>query len=234
LKNWFVFGRFGKSENRAKFSPKPALIQERYMPFKTTQMKKFLLITLLITNFCFGQKNDSKIFEDKYNLLIENLSNEDWVKSEKLSKELLNVIEPNDSMQTEKKVLRYIYIYSTAGLLNEKKLTKNQALVKVKFLKSKEMIMPTHPFNSKSYINSTHLKEDEANTFFTGVNNAEGTQIFSFEYVKIENGIKESQSELEGKNITLRGELNEITVEGNMLPRFKLKFIKGEYIIENK
>ncbi|MFV8324079.1 hypothetical protein [Flavobacterium sp. LB3P21] len=197
-------------------------------------MKKFLLITLLITNFCFGQKNDSKIFEDKYNLLIENLSNEDWVKSEKLSKELLNFIEPNDSMQTEKKVLRYIYIYSIAGLLNEKKLTKNQALVKVKFLKSKEMIMPTHPFNSKSYINSTHLKEDEANTFFTGVNNAEGTRIFSFEYVKIENGIKESQSELEGKNITLRGELNEITVEGNMLPRFKLKFIKGEYIIENK
>lgn len=197
-------------------------------------MKKFILITFLITNFCFSQKNNSSKFEDNYNLLMENLSNENWIKSEKLAKELLEITEPIDSMQTEKKVLRYIYIYSTAGLLNEKKLTKNEALEKVKFLQSKEMIMPSHPFNTKCYINCTHLKEDEPNTFFTGVNNAEGTQIFSFEYVKIENGIKEPQGELEGKYITLKGELNEITVEGNMLPRFNLKFIKGDYIIENQ
>lgn len=197
-------------------------------------MTKILLITLLITSFCFGQKNDTNKFEDNYKLLVENLSKEDWTNSEILAKELLAIAEPIDSMQTEKKVLRYIYIYSTAGLLNEKKLTKNEALEKVKFLKSKEMIMPSHPFNSKCYVNCTHLKDDEANTFFTGVNNAEGTQIFSFEYVKIENGIKETLNELEGKYITLKGELDEITVEGNMLPRFKLKFIKGDYIIENQ
>lgn len=197
-------------------------------------MKNILLITFLITNLCFGQKNDAEKFEENYNLLIENLSSENWTKSEKLAKELLETVEPIDSMQTEKRILRYIYIYSTAGLLNEKKITKNEALEKVKFLQSKEMIMPTHPFNSKCYINCTHLNEDEANTFFTGVNNAEGTQIFSFEYVKIESGIKESQSELEGKYITLKGELNEISVEGNMLPRFKLKFIKGDYIIANQ
>ena len=197
-------------------------------------MRKILLITLLITSFCFGQKNDTNKFEDNYKLLVENLSKEDWTNSEILAKELLAIAEPIDSMQTEKKVLRYIYIYSTAGLLNEKKLTKNEALEKVKFLKSKEMIMPSHPFNSKCYVNCTHLKDDEANTFFTGVNNAEGTQIFSFEYVKIENGIKETLNELEGKYITLKGELDEITVEGNMLPRFKLKFIKGDYIIENQ
>ncbi len=64
------------------------------------------------------------------------------------------------------------------------------------------------------------------------MNNAAGTQIFSFEYVKIENGIKESESELEGKYITLEGLLNEIIVEGNILPRFKLKFINGNYRIE--
>lgn len=197
-------------------------------------MENFLLITLLITNLCFSQKNDAKKFEDNYNLLMENLSNQNWTKSEELAKELLTIAEPIDSMQTEKKVLRYIYIYSTAGLLNEKKLTKNEALGKVNFLQSKEMIMPAHPFNSKCYVNCTHLKEDETNTFFTGVNNAEGTQIFSFEYVKIEKGIKESLSELEGKYITLKGELNEISVEGDMLPRFKLKFIKGDYIIENQ
>ncbi len=70
-------------------------------------------------------------------------------------------------------------------------------------------------------------------TFFTGVNNAAGTQIFSFEYVKIEKGIKETKSELEGKYVTLKGQLNEISVEGITLPRFKLKFINGDYIVDN-
>jgi hypothetical protein len=195
-------------------------------------MKKIISIILLTTSFCFGQKNDAVKFEENYNLLVENLSKEDWTKSEKLTKELLGIAEPNDAMQTEKKVLRYIYIYCTAGLLNEKKLTKEEALKKVKFLQSKEMIMPTHPFNSECYINCTHLNEDDTNTFFTGVNNAKGTQIFSFEYVKIEDGIKEPASELEGKNVTLTGELNEITVGGNILPRFTLKFIKGGYTVE--
>ena len=94
--------------------------------------------------------------------------------------------------------------------------------------------MPAHPFNSKCFVNCTHFKDDEENTFFTGVNNAKGTNIMSFEYVKIETGIKESESELEGKYISLKGVLNEISVEGNMLPRFKLKFIKGDYSIQNE
>jgi hypothetical protein len=192
-------------------------------------MKNFFLIAFLITNFCFCQEKKSNTFDDNYNLLIENLSNENWTKAEKLAKELLDIAEPIDSMQTQKQVLRYIYIYSTAGLLNEKKLTQKEALKKVKFLQSKEMIMPAHPFNSTCYVNCTHLNDDDLNAFFTGVNNAAGTEIFSFEEVKIENGIKEPQSELEGKYITLKGELNEIAVEGNIFPRFKLKFIKGDY-----
>jgi hypothetical protein len=196
-------------------------------------MKKIQLIILFITGLSFGQTTLEARFENNYNLLLNNLTNQNWTKSEQLAKELLEIAEPIDSMQTEKKVLRYIYIYSTAGLLNEKKLTKNEALEKVKFLQSKEMIMPAHPFNSNCYINCTQLAEDQPDTFFSGVNNADGTQIFSFEYVKIENGIKESKTELEGKYITLKGTLNEISIEGNMLPRFKLKFVKGEYQIEN-
>ncbi len=48
----------------------------------------------------------------------------------------------------------------------------------------------------------------------------------------IKNKIKETSQELEGKFIVLKGKLNEITVEGNMLPRFKLKFIDGDYEIQ--
>jgi hypothetical protein len=190
----------------------------------------FVLISFFFFSpISYSQEID---FEKKYNELLENLSSENWSKSEKLSKVLLAYAETIDSMQTEKKVLRYIYIYSTAGLLSERKLSKEEALKKVISLKGKEMRMPSHPFNSKCYVNCTHLVDEEPHTFFSGVNNSKGTQIFSFEYVKIKDRIKETKDQLEGKYINLSGELNEITVEGNLYPRFKLKFINGYYKIE--
>lgn len=195
-------------------------------------MRKILFLIVLFSTYCFGQNSAQIQFEENYDRLLENLSNENWIKAEKLAKRLLDFAESVDSMQIERKVLRYIYIYATAGLLNEKKLTKHEALEKVLFLKSKEMMMPSHPFNKNCNINCTHISEEDKNTFFTGVNNQAGTQIFCFEYVQIENGISESETDLEGKNISLQGILNEISVEGNMLPRFKLKFINGIYAIE--
>ena len=125
-------------------------------------------------------------------------------------------------------------IYSTAGLLNEQKLTKENALSRVLNLKGEEMIMPAHPFNSKCFVNCTQFTEEYENTFFTGVNNSSGTQIFSFEYVTIESGIEETEKELTGKFIILEGRLEKVSVEGNILPRFKLNFIEGKYqVIEN-
>ena len=193
------------------------------------------LVKLIIIFFTIGGYSQNIInenFETNFNDLLENLNNENWIKAEKLSTDLLNFAEKIDTMDTEKKVLRYIKIYTVAGLLNEKSITKKEALEKTEYLKGKEMIMPAHPFNSKCYVNCTHLNEDEENTFFSGVNNQKGTQIFSFEYVKIKDKIKETKEELEGKFIVLKGKLNEITIEGNMFPRFKLKFINGDYEIQ--
>ncbi|WP_042480090.1 hypothetical protein [Solitalea canadensis] len=195
--------------------------------FMKSLVTTFFLLFASVT--CFSQSID---FENKYNTLMENLESENWVKSEQFCKDLLKYAESVDSMQTEKRVLRYIYIYSNAGLLNERKITKEEALKRTKYLRGEEMIMPAHPFNSNCYTNCIHITEEDNNTFFSGVNNSTATQIFSFEYVKIEKGIKESKNELEGKLITLKGTLNEISVEGNMLPRFKLKFINGDYKVE--
>lgn len=199
------------------------------------RQKALTLIILFLTINCYSQNITKENFESNFNSLLENLNTENWENAEKVCTNLLKYAEPIKSMETEKEVLRYIKIYSVAGLLNEKKITKTEALGKTEYLNGKKMIMPAHPFNSKCYVNCTHLNEDEENTFFTGVNNQNGTQIFSFEYVKIKGKIKETKEELEGKLIVLKGILNEISVEGNMLPRFKLKFINGEYNIqENK
>lgn len=190
------------------------------------------ILTTLFLSLCMITYAQKINFGEHYDKLMEELNAENWKEAERDCNLLLNFVESVDSMETEQKVLRYIYIYSTAGLLNEKKISKEVALKKVLFLKGKEMIMPTHPFNSKCYVNCTHLAEDQPNTFFSGVNNSKGTQIFSFEYVKMKNPIEDSITMLEGKYVTLKGELSEVSVEGNMFPRFKLLFINGGYRIE--
>lgn len=188
-----------------------------------------LLFCLLCSSFVFAQDAG---FEIRFNALIERIKAEDWPAANTQCADLLKYAERIDSMKSEQMALRYMYIYSTAGLLNENKLTKDEALAKVKFLQGKDMIMASHPFHTQCYVNCTHLDDSDKNTFFTGVNNIAGTQIFSFEYVTIKDGIKQTKEQLEGKYIDLKGKLNYIAVEGNMLPRFKMRFVDGEYIVE--
>jgi len=197
-------------------------------------MKKALLILLIALTplISFSQKITKEDFETEYNLLIENLISENWKDAEKATAELLKKIENDSLFKHENKVLRYIFIYTNAGLLNQKVITKNEAFEKIKPLKGKEMIMPAHPFSSNSYVNVTRLSEDDNNTFLSMVNNAKGTQLFCFEYITIENGIKETSAELRGKLIVLSGTLDQISVEGNLLPRYKLIFKKGSYEVK--
>ncbi len=194
-------------------------------------MKRFCIILFLFISSLSGysQTITAENFEVNFDTLLANLDKENWEVTEKLSSDLLRYADSKPNLDLEAKGLRYMYLYSVAGLLNEKKLTKEKALEKIKPLKGKEMIMRILPFNSSCYINCIHLDKDRKDTFFSGVNNNNGTQIFSFEYVTIKNGISESEAELEGKYISLRGKLNEIFVEGITLPRFKLFFTEGTY-----
>ena len=190
------------------------------------------LIMIFCTISCYSQDVTNENFKTNFNNLLEKLNEENWKDAEKLSTDLLNFAEKVETVNTEKKILRYIKIYTVAGLLNEKSITKKEALERTEYLKGKEMIMPAHLFSSVCYVNCIHLNEDEQDTFFSAVNNQKGTQIFSFEYVKVKDKIKEKKEELEGKIIVLKGKLNEITVEGTMFPRFKLKLINGDYEIQ--
>ena len=193
-------------------------------------MKKSLstLIILIVSIRLFAQNSQSE-FENTYSKLIENLTNENWVMTDSLTTYLLYKINNLDSMTHEKKVLRYISIYSTAGLLNEKSITKEKALIKVKKYEGLEMIMPAHPIKKNCYINCTYLASDRKNTLFSGVNNSKGTQIFSFEYIKMKDPIDENSiKKIEGKFVSLKGKLKKVNLEGNMFPRFKMEFINGE------
>jgi hypothetical protein len=191
------------------------------------------VITLLVLFvFTSAARSQQANFESNYKAMLENLNNGEWASADSICKVILDQSEHTDSMDTERKVLRYIHIYATAGLLNENKVTKQEALKATEYLKGKEMMMPSHPFNSKCYVNCTHLDEIQ-NTFFTSVNNSAGTQIFSFEYVTTKGPVKEKKEALEGTLIQLSGVLSEISIEGQRLPRFKLRFKDGTYSITN-
>ena len=190
--------------------------------------------SLLVCIFCVHNAYPQSPDSDKaYEQLLTSLGKEDWAAADKTCLQLLESAANTDAMQRRQKVLRYMHIFATAGLLNEKKLTQQQALKKVAYLKGKEVIMPAHPFRRNCYVNCTQFAE-EANTFFTGANNTAGTQIFAFEYVTIKSGIKETKEELEGKLIELSGVLSDVVVQGNILPRFKLTVRDGAYKVTDQ
>lgn len=191
--------------------------------------KLIFLLLLVILGFKLNAQIPQNEFERLYNQLMEHLSNENWSRADSLTTILLTNLHKVDSMEHEKQVLRYISIYSTAGLMNENLINKDDAIKKVTQYKGLRLVMPAHPLNNKCYVNCTHLDSDIKNTFFSAVNNAHGTQIFSFEYVKMKEPIDEKYIKtIEGKNIALSGLLESIAVEGNMLPRFKMHFTDGE------
>lgn len=200
-------------------------------------MKRLLLLILLIISVSFIKINaqiDNNEFEFQYNKLLESLSEEKWMNADSLTTYLINKYSGIESMEHENQVLRYISIYSTAGLLSEKLISKEKALDKASKYKGLRMVMPAHPLKKDCYVNCTHLVSDQKNTFFTGVNNAQGTQIFSFEYVKMKSPVNENYiKSLEGQNISLSGLLKDITVEGNIFPRFKMQFVAGEMNVVN-
>lgn len=194
-------------------------------------MKKYIVTSLfvLLPAVSYGQKVN---FEPDYDTLLTQLQNEQWAKAFKSCDRLLKYAEPIDSMEIPTELLRYIYIYTTAGQMNEHQLTQQQALARVKGMKGKKVITPAHTFSTEVHANSTMVSGAKRDTLFSNVDNSAGTQIFSFEYAYIKDGVKEPDEELKDKLIAVRGKLEDITVEGHMLPRFRLMIGDAEYRLE--
>ncbi len=188
----------------------------------------FSLLLVLSSFSAFSQEAD---FEQKYHELFVYIEKEDWANAEILSFDLKESIESKDTLDNEKKILRYLYIYSVSGLMCNKIITKQEGLKKTMPLWGKEMIMPARSFSPGCMINCIQFAKEGTSTFFTCVNDSVGTKIMSYEYTIIRHGVKESATELLGKNIILKGKLNKVSVEGSLFPRFKLNFVNGDYEI---
>lgn len=163
--------------------------------------------------------------------LIEALKKEQWNTSAEISLKMLQ--QNTDSVNADQPaMLRYMYIKSVAGLLNQKVITKDEALEKVKSFQTLRLILAGHPILKKCGQNCIQLSADKPNTLFTNATNVKGTEIHSFEYVLFNQDITpKDMEEIEGKTGRLEGILKSVEVEGNFLPRFRLTLVNGELMV---
>jgi hypothetical protein len=126
-------------------------------------------------------------------------------------------------------MLRYMVIYSESGLLNMGQVTKEQALEKVKQYAGHTITLPAHPVILKFGFNSIEMVNDRTDTLSVCASNLKATNIHCFEYVILKDKWPEDDfKQNDGKMFRLSGNLKSISVEGNVLPRFRLIIDNGE------
>jgi hypothetical protein len=194
-------------------------------------MKPIILSILTLLFFTVVKAQSSSITGSKdFKDLITSLQNEDWQNANNLSLACLKKIPENDKDNVDAALLRYMFIYSEAGLLNDQKVSKTQALKNIISFKGQLIILPGHPVALKYALNTIQLVNNNTDSLFITATNRAGTDIFSFEYVALKDKwpIDDFKNQ-DGKAYRLAGIIKSLTVEGNFLPRFRIIIDQGTY-----
>jgi hypothetical protein len=194
-------------------------------------MMKPVILSLFALLFFTVVKAQSPIRESKdFSDLITSLQNEDWQNANRLSLSCLKKAPENDKDNVDAALLRYMFIYSEAGLMNDQKVSKSQALKNIINFKGQLIILPGHPVALKYALNTIQLVNNKTDSLFITATNRNGTDIFSFEYVILKDKwpIDDFKNQ-DGKAFRLGGIIKSLTVEGNFLPRFRIIIDQGTY-----
>src|SRR4051812_36601978 len=108
-------------------------------------MKKVILVLFIIAAFLSNADAQSLMQTPEWHNLVTSLQNENWPQANALSLSLLNKSPKDEPGDLVAALLRYMYIHSEAGLLNMKKVSKNEALKAVAGFKGQLIILPPHP-----------------------------------------------------------------------------------------
>ena len=166
--------------------------------------------------------------------LLNALQNENWQEANDLSNQCLKkamIAEPEDNMPA---VLRYMVILSESGLMNDGKISQEKALSDVKGFEGKPIVLPGHPITAKLAFNSVNMVNGKTDSLYVPAGNKNKTEIFAFEYIALsEKWPVEDFKASVGKVCRLSGTLSSITVEGHLLPRFRIIINDAQYDISN-
>jgi hypothetical protein len=187
-------------------------------------MKKTILLLLLSLFATFIQVDAQELVSaDQFNKLISYLEKEDWTEAAKLSESCLKQIPADKIDDDAPAIIRYMFLTSEAGLMNEGKLSQQQALKNVKDFEGHTLTLPSLYISTKSGFNYLQPSENKTDTLHITYTNRKATDIFAFEsLVPLKPISMEEFSSQNGKLCTVSGWLKKISVEGNILPRYRI------------
>ena len=193
-------------------------------------MKKNILTLFLAITFLSDAGAQSLMESQGWRDLISNLQTENWQDANTKSLSLLNQMPNAAPDDPTAALLRTMYIHSEAGLLNSGKVTQDEAIKAVKGFTGKMIILPAHRVALKWALNTIQMVNEKTDTLFVTETNRKGTDIFAFDYIIPDNKwTVEDFKNRDGEFYSVGGIIKSITVEGHMLPRFKIIIEHGIY-----
>lgn len=190
-------------------------------------MKKIILLLSLSVLILNGHAQ-SLTHSSEWRELVTNLQNENWQNANPLSLQLLNKTPDDEENNVGVALLRYMYIRSEAGLLSLNKVTKDEAIKAVTGFTGKWILLPAHPISLKLDFNSIRMHNEKTDSLFITATNKAATSIYSFEYIILQDKWPTADFRNNaGKIYRLGGILKSISVEGNMMPRFRIIIDQG-------
>ena len=197
-----------------------------YQVFNRILTMKYIFFIFFIV--FITKANAQRLTEKDWNILIEYLDSEDWENSSKISGIYLGMMQDDTAFVNEAAILRYMFITSLAGLMNNKKLTKDEAIKKVNDMEGYPIFSPVRPVKKKAGFNSFYLGEGSDSTIHCTNSNKKNTAIFSFDVVYLSKKITGTELDKhEGQPARVGGYIEKISIEGISLPRFRLIIKEG-------
>lgn len=192
-------------------------------------MRKFFLL-IAILPFVVRANAQSLTQSQQWRDLINDLQDENWQEANTKSLTLLNKMPEAAADDATSALLRTMYIHSEAGLMNEGKVTQQQAINAVKGFTGKLIILPGHTVGSKGNLNTIKMVSEKTDTLYVAETNREGTDIFAFVHIILNDkwSVEDFKSR-DGQLYSLGGYIKTITVEGHLLPRFRIFLERGIY-----
>lgn len=161
----------------------------------------FLSSLILCHNSIFSQ-NQERVSE-LYNYVIDALDQKDWETLDKHCTQLIKEVRSPDFADLVS-IVSYMHIHAISALMNERKISQNEAIKKAKGYKGKVLIMPGHPFKEKCMFNCLYPTKENVKVLHCTSSDEKGTLIYSFEYYEMDEALRESfLTENEGKEMKM-------------------------------
>ncbi len=186
-------------------------------------MKWILCVAFIALPFLGFAQEKPSLTDDDWNKLFKNLDNENWDSANKETSLFLKRYTGVNINDRDAEKLRYMFIISESGLLNEQKIDKQAALDSVKEFTGLKIVLPGRPLSMKHGLNSIIPYNNSTDTLFITATNKIETQIFCFEYIVPTKEIPMVEFKRTiGWIGTSEGVLSNIKLEGQPVSRYKL------------